>query len=266
MFDDLDAGASHASTRVYGSRTARFARIREWVVGCLSQLPTNTYDHLMPRPRITLKLATSLDGRIATAAGESQWITGEAARAEVQKLRAAHDAVMVGAETVRRDNPSLLARTEPPPTKQPARVIITSRLDIPPDAKMFGDIAIAPVIVFGMPRVTPARQAILEAMGARIEAVETGAGGVDIAAMLERLSALGIGSVLTEGGGKIAASLVAAGVVDRIEWFRAPMVLGAAGRPALADLSYDALAEAPRFKRVALRELGPDVWESYERA
>ncbi|MBX9747937.1 MAG: RibD family protein [Hyphomonadaceae bacterium] len=220
----------------------------------------------MPRPRVTLKLATSLDGRIATVAGESQWITSEASRAEVQKLRAAHDAVLVGAETVRKDNPSLLARTEPPPPKHPARVIVTSRLDIPPDAKMFGDVGIAPVIVFAMPRVSPARHAILEAMGARIEAVETGAGGVDIAAVLERLAALGIGSVLAEGGGRIAASLVQAGVVDRIEWFRAPLVLGGDGRPALADLSYDALADAPRFKRVALRELGPDVWESYERA
>ena len=220
----------------------------------------------MPRPRVTLKLATSLDGRIATAAGESQWITGEASRAEVQRLRAAHDAVLVGAETVRKDNPSLLARTEPAPAKQPARVVVTTRLEIPPDAKMFGDVAIAPVIVFGAPRVSPARHAILEAMGARIEAVETGLGGINMSAVLERLAALGIGSVLVEGGGKIAASLIAAGVVDRIEWFRAPLILGGDGRPAIADLTYDALADAPRFKRVALRELGPDVWESYERA
>ena len=220
----------------------------------------------MPRPRVTLKLATSLDGRIATAAGESQWITGEASRAEVQRLRAARDAVLVGAETVRKDNPSLLARTEPAPAKQPTRVVVTTRLEIAPDAKMFGDVAIAPVIVFGAPRVSPARHAILEAMGARIEAVETGLNGVDMGAVLERLAALGIGSVLVEGGGKIAASLIAAGAMDRIEWFRAPLILGGDGRPAIADLTYDALADAPRFKRVALRELGPDVWESYERA
>ena len=123
----------------------------------------------MPRPRITLKLATSLDGRIATAAGESQWITGEASRAEVQRLRAANDAVLVGAETVRKDNPSLLARTESPPAKQPARVVVTTRLEIPPDAKMFADVSSAPVIVFAIPRASPARHAILEAMGAQIE-------------------------------------------------------------------------------------------------
>ena len=219
----------------------------------------------MPRPRVTLKLATSLDGRIATAAGESQWITGDAARSEVQRLRAAHDAVLVGAETVRKDNPSLLARTEPPPAQQPARVVVTTALDISPDAKMFADISVSPVILFGAPRVSPARHAILEAMGARIEPVDAGAGGVDIAAVLERLAALGFGRVLVEGGGKIAASLINVGAVDRIEWFRAPIVLGGEGRPALADLSYDALADAPRFKRVAMRELGPDLWESYER-
>jgi diaminohydroxyphosphoribosylaminopyrimidine deaminase / 5-amino-6-(5-phosphoribosylamino)uracil reductase len=95
--------------------------------------------------------------------------------------------------------------------------------------------------------------------------VDTGLGGIDIAAVLERLAALGIGSVLAEGGGKLAASLIEAGAVDRIEWFRAPLVLGGDGRPAIGDLNFDVLAEAPRFKRVALRELGPDIWESYER-
>jgi diaminohydroxyphosphoribosylaminopyrimidine deaminase/5-amino-6-(5-phosphoribosylamino)uracil reductase len=219
----------------------------------------------MDRPRVTLKLATSLDGRIATASGESQWITGELARAEVQRLRAAHDAVMVGAETVRKDNPSLLARTEPPSAKQPARVVVTTRLDVPPDSKMFVDGDAAPVIVFGMERASPARYAILQALGARIEAVVTGAGGIDVGAVLARLAVLEFKSVLVEGGGKLAASLIDAGAVDRIEWFRAPLALGEAGRSAIADLSYDALGDAPRFKRVALRELGPDVWESYER-
>jgi diaminohydroxyphosphoribosylaminopyrimidine deaminase/5-amino-6-(5-phosphoribosylamino)uracil reductase len=218
----------------------------------------------MKRPRVTLKLATSLDGRIATASGESRWITGELARAEVQKLRAAHDAVMVGAETVRKDDPSLLARMAPAPAKQPARLIVTTRLDIPPDAKMFADGA-SPVIVFGMPRANLAQHAILEAVGARIELVETGAGGVDIGAVLERLAALGMTSVLAEGGGRLAASLLGADAVDRIEWFRAPIVLGAEGRPAVAALELPQLADAPRFSRVAQRELGPDIWESYER-
>lgn len=221
----------------------------------------------MNRPHVTLKLATSLDGRIATASGESRWITGEAARAEVQKLRAAHDAVLIGAKTARRDDPSLLARTEPPTTKQPARVVLTSRLDLEPDLKMFGEIGQAPVILFAVERGGPARRAIFESMGAQVEylAARDG-GGVDVAAVLTRLGELGLPRVLVEGGGKVAAAVIAADVVDRLEWFRAPIALGAAGRPAIADLSYGALVEAPRWRRVALRELGPDVWESYERA
>lgn len=219
----------------------------------------------MTRPRITLKLATSLDGRIATASGESRWITGEAARAEVQRMRAAHDAVLIGAETARRDNPSLLARTEPPPPRQPARVVVTTRLDLAPDSNLFAGIAQSPLIIFSAERVAPARHAILEGAGARVEQVARNENGLEVAAVLERLAVLGFASVLAEGGGKVAASLIAAGAVDRLEWFRAPIVLGAAGRPAVAELSLVALAEAPSWRRVALRELGPDLWESYER-
>lgn len=220
----------------------------------------------MPRPRITLKLATSLDGRIATASGESRWITGEAARAEVQKLRATHDAVMIGAETARRDDPSLLARTEPAPAKQPVRVVVTSRFDIPFEGKLFANLDQSPLFVFGAERTSPARHAILEGAGARVENIAAAeGGGVEIGAVLSRLEEMGVASVLVEGGGRLAATLIAADAVDRLEWFRAPLVLGAEGRPAVAALVLAQLADAPRYRRVALRELGPDVWESYER-
>lgn len=220
----------------------------------------------MSRPRVTLKLATSLDGRIATATGESRWITGEEARAEVQKLRASHDAVLIGAETARKDDPSLLARTEPPPAKQPMRVVATSRLDIPLQGKLFEALDQSPLIVFACERAAPARLAVLEGAGARVEQVAALGEGVDIAAVLTRLGALGVQSVLAEGGGRIAAALIEADAVERLEWFRAPLVLGAAGRPAIADVAYADLANAPRWRRLALRELGSDLWESYERA
>jgi diaminohydroxyphosphoribosylaminopyrimidine deaminase/5-amino-6-(5-phosphoribosylamino)uracil reductase len=220
----------------------------------------------MPRPRVTLKLATSLDGRIATASGESRWITGEAARAEVQCLRAAHDVVLIGAETARRDNPSLLARTEPAPLRQPARAVLTTRLDLASNARLFTDVAESPVILITAENVAPSLRLHLEAAGARIEQVALLEGGLDLKAALERLYALGYVSVLAEGGGKVAASLIAADAVDRIEWFRAPVVLGAAGRPAIGGLNYASLAQAPKWRRLALRELGPDIWESYERA
>lgn len=220
----------------------------------------------MLRPRVTLKLATSLDGRIATAYGESKWITGEAARAEVQKLRASHDVVMIGAETARRDDPWLIARTEPPPPKQPARVVVTSGFDIPHDGKLFANIADSPLIIFGADQAKPHLQDMLTSAGARIEQTRSEKNGVDITAVLARLSELGFASVLTEGGGKLAAALFTANAIDRIEWFRAPIVLGAGGRPAVGTLGFSELVTAPRFKRVALRELGPDIWESYERA
>lgn len=219
----------------------------------------------MARPHVTLKLGTSLDGRIATASGESRWITGEAARAEVQKLRAAHDAVMIGAETARRDDPSLLARTEPAPAQQPVRVVVTSRFDIPLQGQLVAGLEHSPLIVFGGERAGSAQRAILEAEGVRIEALPAGERGLDIAAVLARLDALKFASVLAEGGGKLAAALFAADAVNRIEWFRAPIVLGAEGRPAVAALVLARLGDAPRFERVALRELGPDIWESYER-
>lgn len=220
----------------------------------------------MPRPHVTLKLATSLDGRIATASGESRWITGEAARAEVQNLRAAHDAVMIGAETARRDNPSLLAQTEPAPKTQPARIVLTSGLDISFDGKLFENLEQSPLIVFAAERASPARQAILEGAGARVEhAPAAEGGGIELSTVLSRLEELGFARVLAEGGGRLAASLIAEDAVDRIEWFRAPIVLGAEGKPAVGLLSLTKLAAAPRFRRVALRELGPDIWESYER-
>jgi diaminohydroxyphosphoribosylaminopyrimidine deaminase/5-amino-6-(5-phosphoribosylamino)uracil reductase len=218
----------------------------------------------MSRPRLTLKLATSLDGRIATASGESRWITGEAARAEVQTLRASHGAVMIGAETARRDDPSLLARADGA-ALQPARIVLTSGFDIPFEGKLFENLEASPLIVFGAEGIGPARQAILEGAGARVEPVPAADGGIDIGAALTRLDALNFGMVLAEGGGKLAAALIAAGAVARIEWFRAPIMLGAEGRPAVAALALAKLADAPRYSRVALRELGPDIWESYER-
>src|SRR5690606_34039966 len=103
----------------------------------------------MDRPRVTLKLATSLDGRIATASGESRWITSEASRAEVQKMRAAHDAVMIGAGTARADDPSLLARTEPLPAKQPMRVVLSKHFDVPLSGRLFQNLDDSPLIVLG---------------------------------------------------------------------------------------------------------------------
>lgn len=219
----------------------------------------------MNRPRVTLKLATSLDGRIATASGESRWITSEAARAEVQKLRAAHDAVMIGAGTARADDPELLARTEPPPKRQPVRVVLDTEFSLTPQGRLFETLDRATLLVIGAADGDAARRRALDDAGARTEGVARGPVGIDAEAALAVMLGHGIERVLCEGGGQLAASLIAAEVVDRVEWFRAPIVLGAEGRPGVAALALSSLAAAPRFSRVALRELGPDIWESYER-
>lgn len=181
-------------------------------------------------------------------------------------MRAVHDAVMVGIGTALADDPELLARTEPPPAKQPARVILDTEFSLQPGGRLFASLDRAEVIVIGADDADGKRRAVLEGAGVRTMGVGRGPAGIDAEAALTVLMGAGIGSVFAEGGGQVAASLIAANAVDRLEWFRAPIVLGAEGRPAVAALALARLAEAPTWKRVALRELGPDLWESYERA
>jgi diaminohydroxyphosphoribosylaminopyrimidine deaminase/5-amino-6-(5-phosphoribosylamino)uracil reductase len=224
----------------------------------------------MSRPHVTLKLATSLDGRIATAAGESRWITSEVARAEVHKLRAASDTVLIGAGTARADDPELTARASPgpdlAPARQPLRVVITSNFDLAPQGRLFAATTVSPLLIIGRTDAPEAARAALIAAGAGTAAVAPSGEGVDLAAALAMLAAeWSVARVLAEGGGGLAGALIAADLIDRIEWFRAPMVLGAAGIPAIGALALAQLADAPRFKRVALRELGPDLCESYQR-
>lgn len=220
----------------------------------------------MPRPHVTLKLATSLDGRIATASGESRWITSEAARAEVHRMRAAADAVMIGAGTARADDPELLARLEPAPERQPLRVVLDTEFALRPAGRLFDSLGRAPLLIIGAADSAGSGRAVLEAVGARTAAVARGPIGVDAEAALELLRAEGVETVLVEGGGQLAASLLGADAVDRLEWFRAPIILGGDGLASVAALALARLSEAPAWKRVAIAELGPDLWESYERA
>ncbi len=220
----------------------------------------------MSRPFVILKLATSLDGRIATASGESRWITSAAARAEVQRMRAEADAVMIGAGTARADDPELLARTDPAPRRQPLRVVLDTELGLQAKGRLFASLEAGPVLVVGGEGAAEDSRVRLEAAGARVKLARRGAGGVDIASALAVLEGEGVTRVLVEGGGMLAASLIQASAVDRIEWFRAPLALGAEGRAGIGALALARLGDAPAFKRVAVRELGPDLWESYERA
>lgn len=220
----------------------------------------------MNRPHVILKLATSLDGRIATASGESRWISGPESRAEVQRMRAESDAVMIGAGTARADDPKLLAQIKSPPRRQPMRVVMDTHLSLPLHSKLVASVGEAELLVIGAEGADPARRAALNDAGVGVGLTPVAQGGVDIAVALDMLSQAGVETLLVEGGGVLAANLIAEGAVNRLEWFRAPIVLGAEGRPAVAALALARLAEAPTWRRVALRELGPDLWESYERA
>lgn len=204
------------------------------------------------RPTVTLKLATSLDGRIATASGESKWITDEAARAEGHRLRAAHDAILVGVETVLADDPELTAREG---GGHPLRVVLDSRLRTPPNAKVAS--ANTLILTAADPRPVGA---------ADIQRIDAPNGRPSPSAVLEALSERGIASLLIEGGGQVAASFLRAGLVDRLEWFRAPILLGGEGRPCVAALALAGLASAPKFRRVSAKPLGDDLWERYEKA
>ena len=204
---------------------------------------------------VTLKLATSLDGRIATATGESKWITGEAARLEVHRLRAAHDAILVGVETVLADDPELTVRLPGRPVDQPLRVVLDSRLRTPPTAKVAsgGD---SLILTVAEPR--PVGSAL-------VERVEPDGARPSVTASLAAMKRQGITSVMIEGGGEVAASFLRAGLVDRLEWFRAPILLGSEGRPCVAALALSRLSDAPRFRRLAVEPCGDDLWERYEK-
>ena len=207
------------------------------------------------RPRVTLKLATSLDGRIATATGESQWITGPEARLQGHRLRATHDAILVGVETVLADDPELTVRLPDYAGTHPLRVVLDSRLRTPATARVASGNTL--ILTTAAPR----------AVGqAEVVAVAADDGRPAIAAVLDALTARGVTSLLIEGGGRVAASFLQAGVVDAIEWFRAPILLGGEGRPCVASLALAKLADAPKFRRLGVEPVGDDLWERYARA
>ncbi|MDP1913261.1 RibD family protein [Brevundimonas sp.] len=214
------------------------------------------------RPRVTLKLATSLDARIATASGESQWITGEEARLEGHRLRAAHDAVLVGVETALADDPQLTARLPGRPIDQPVRVVLDSRQRLGLESNLVRTARETPLIVFTVQFPSPG----LEAAGVRVIKVHAAPDGrPSLSHTLAALYGEGIRSLLVEGGGQVAASFLRADAVDRIEWFRAPILLGAEARPGVGSLDVALLGEARRFRRIAVEPLGSDLLERYER-
>jgi diaminohydroxyphosphoribosylaminopyrimidine deaminase/5-amino-6-(5-phosphoribosylamino)uracil reductase len=211
---------------------------------------------------VTLKLATSLDGRIATGSGESRWITGEAAREATHRLRGEHDAVLVGVETALADDPELTVRLPGYNGVQPARVVLDSRQRLRPDCRLVATARDIPTLLIS---TTPPDPALVDA-GVRVLQVRAvGEDRPELKTVVQTLADEGLSRLLVEGGGQVAASFLRCGLVDRLEWFRASLVIGGEGRPAIGALAVLALADAPRFRRVEVREVGDDLWERYER-
>lgn len=259
--DDPDprvAGKGHAMLTGAGIvvRTdVRAAEAREVNKGFFSRIQRG-------RPAVTLKLATTLDGKIALPSGASRWITGEAARAHVHLARAQHDAVMVGIGSALADDPQLTCRTPGIDAKRLVRIVVDSRARLPATSKLTMTAREQAVWVIAAP---DADATSLAAQGVKVLRAPKAAGGVDLSAALNVLGAEGLTRVFVEGGAALAASLVAGDLVDDLMWYRAPKVMGE-GVSALGSLNLGDLARLPRFApREAIR-LGEDVLETYVRA
>ncbi|MBV0912820.1 bifunctional diaminohydroxyphosphoribosylaminopyrimidine deaminase/5-amino-6-(5-phosphoribosylamino)uracil reductase RibD [Rhodobacteraceae bacterium ASV31] len=211
------------------------------------------------RPWVTLKLAASFDGRIATATGESRWITGPEARRLVHLERARNDAVLVGGGTARADDPALTVRGLGV-AHQPVRVVWSRRLDLAGARALHATAREVPVWLCHGSGVDPDVRDHWQGAGARLIDVPTGGGRqIDPAAALAAMAEAGLTRVFCEGGGSLAASLLAAGLVDELVGFTAGVALGAEGQPSISALGVDRLAEAPRFRLVETRRAGGDA-------
>jgi diaminohydroxyphosphoribosylaminopyrimidine deaminase/5-amino-6-(5-phosphoribosylamino)uracil reductase len=204
-------------------------------------------------PFVTIKAAMSLDGKIACVDGDSKWITSSATRHKARSLRAEYDAILVGINTVLKDNPRLTART--PGHKDPLRVIIDSKLKVPTDAKVFAD---SNVLVATSEKHDQKKIKILEQMGIRVLIV--GKEKVDLKALMQKLAALKVTSILIEGGGEVNASALKAGIVDRLLFFVAPKIIGGLDAPGpVGGEGVKKMVKALKLQNVSCSTIGNDL-------
>jgi diaminohydroxyphosphoribosylaminopyrimidine deaminase/5-amino-6-(5-phosphoribosylamino)uracil reductase len=226
--------------------------------------PVFFYTSLHQRPYLALKLAVSLDGRIAERPGERTPLTEDEANREVHRLRSGFDALLIGGETARVDDPLLTVRYGFDPRIRPTRIVLDPSAALPPDAALLRTVDEAPVLIFATASASAERIKALRDAGARIEVVRQRDGGANLEEVLERCWSLGLRSVLCEGGGRLAGAITARGLAQRFYLFRSPMTLGSEGVPAFPGKEWtpDKFGWSRRGNPIPF---GPDKLLTYDR-
>ncbi len=219
----------------------------------------------LSRPMVTLKLAHSLDGRVATSTGQSKWISGPASRRVVHSMRASHDAVMVGKGTALADDPELTPR-DAGVRHVPVRIVLDSALESHPSCKLGRSVGQGPVWICHGSSAPVDRAAVWRSAGAEtIQCRDGSTGGLDPGDVMSKLAQRGLTRVYCEGGPTLAASLLSAGLVDRLICFAAGLALGATGKAMIGPLDCPEIASAPRFILQRQARVGEDVMEVWTR-
>jgi diaminohydroxyphosphoribosylaminopyrimidine deaminase/5-amino-6-(5-phosphoribosylamino)uracil reductase len=233
----------------------------EWVRG---ELQYYLHHRRTGRPFVTVKLAMSIDGRVAAADGTSQWITDEFSRSDVHELRADANAIVVGAGTAIADQPQLTVRGEPiAPQYRPLRVVFDARGRVPATGPLF-EPNLAPTLIVTTDAAPSDAVDAWTAGGAKVETVAPAPKGVDLKEALAVLGRHGVLHALVEGGGTLVGSLIDAELVDRLVVYMAPMLLGLDGTPAFAMRGPESLWAAPKFVLWDTKSMGPDIRLTYE--
>ncbi|HEX9422224.1 MAG TPA: bifunctional diaminohydroxyphosphoribosylaminopyrimidine deaminase/5-amino-6-(5-phosphoribosylamino)uracil reductase RibD [Pyrinomonadaceae bacterium] len=218
------------------------------------------YLHFMQtgRPFVHLKLATSLDGRIATRTGDSRWITGSESRARVHELRHEYDAILIGAGTALADDPLLTDRSGEKRRRPLIRVLLDETLQVSPDSKLVKSANESPVIIFAGGSATASTSELLQSRA--VEVLRDAANGRDLRAVLKELGQRSLQSILVEGGANVAGNFLDAGLADKVSFFIAPMIIGGREAPtAVGGKGSETLRDAFELQDVEITQRGPDI-------
>jgi diaminohydroxyphosphoribosylaminopyrimidine deaminase/5-amino-6-(5-phosphoribosylamino)uracil reductase len=212
------------------------------------------------RPFVTLKCAATLDGRIATRTGDSKWVTGASARKYVHELRHAMDAIMVGVNTVKADNPSLNTRLEDKQGVDPIRIVLDSKLSIPENSKLLQIPSGSDTLIITGNSEASSKRFAIEKAGVKVINAQLRDGRIDLDALMNQLGKMGITSLLIEGGAQVAASALQAGIVDKINFFYAPKILGGDdGVPMCSGAGPELMADSIPVRDMIVRQFDNDI-------